>query len=265
MRKTLRLTNRQTWALLEADWLADDGPVRLSNALALDDLSRSLVLAHARIVMACAEAEDGLKLTAAGNFQRRFVERMVDEFCWPDYESETIWRVNKVINEQDFLPLHFLHALLSVARLGRKTKGVFRLTRLGRSLLPPDDGGALNATLFHATFKRYNLAYLDAMQATDNFHRQIGLTLYLLGQFGERPRPTEELMAACTLPIDPLQTDYPIIPEVVFAARVLRYLEWFGLLKTKSRAANDEVFARPLYCKTPLYDRFLSFDLGPPK
>ena len=91
---------------------------------------------------------------------------------------------------------------------------------------------------------------------------RFGLTLYLLGRFADQPRAAGELLIPCTLPIDPVPSDFPIKPETVFDARVLRYLVWFGLLKTKQRAANDEVFALPLYRKTSLYDRFLSFDLG---
>ena len=121
----------------------------------------------------------------------------------------------------------------------------------------------MNATLFEATCHNYNLAYLDPMAAEDNYQQQIGLILYLLAQFGDRPRTAADLVVGCTLPIDSVQTDLSHKPESVFAVRVLRYLVWFGLLETAQRAANDELFARPLYRKTPLYDRFLSFDPGP--
>ncbi len=125
MKTTLRIANKQIRALLEADWLADDGPVRLNSALSLDDLSGAPVLVHARTVIARMDAENGLKLTQTGNFQRKFVERMVDEFRWPGYQREEFWFVGKVINEPDFTPLHFLHVLFDVARIGRKYKGTF--------------------------------------------------------------------------------------------------------------------------------------------
>ena len=47
----------------------------------------------------------------------------------------------------------------------------------------------------------------------------------------------------------------------MFRARVLWYLEWFGLLEVVPLAANDELNERYRYRKTPLFDRFLSFDV----
>lgn len=245
-------------ALLDTDWRTD-GPIRLNESLSLSELSGSLVLGHARRVMRDMAADTGVKLTATGNFSRRFVERMVQEFRWPGYQPEEVWRLNKVLNELDFTPLHFLHALIDVAGLGRKYKGTFRLTRSGRSLLAPEAAGELNAVLFDAACHRYNLAYLDRFDATDSFQPQLGLTLFMIGKVAESPRSPQQLLAAGTLPIDPPRSDFPFRPESLFRYRVLRYLEWFGLLKKIPVAANDEWIERDLYRKTPLFDRFLSF------
>jgi hypothetical protein len=130
-------------ALLNADWLSE-GPIRLNESLSLNDLSGSLVLNHARIVMGHMAAKTGVKLTTTGNFNRKFVEQMVREFAWPGFEAEVVWRLNKVLNEPDYMPLDFLHALIDVAGLGRKHKGTFRVSRLGRSLLASEAAGALN-------------------------------------------------------------------------------------------------------------------------
>ncbi len=247
-------------ALLQADWRGD-GPIRLNDSLSLPDLSGCLVLDHARLVMREMAADKGVKLTATGNFSRKFVERMVQEFRWPGYEPEKAWWLNKVLNEPDFTPLHFLRALIDVAGLGRKYKGTFRLSRLGRSLLAPEAAGELNAVLFDATWHRYNIAYLDGMPATDGFQPQLGLTLFMIGKVAHIPRSAKQLLTAGTLPIDPPESEYPYYPEATFRARVLRYLEWFGLLEAMPVAANDELIERYLYRKTPLFDRFLSFDV----
>ena len=50
-------------------------------------------------------ADKGVKLTATGNFNRSFVERMVQDFRWPGLEPDVVWRHNKVLNEPDFVPL----------------------------------------------------------------------------------------------------------------------------------------------------------------
>ena len=90
---------------------------------------------------------------------------------------------------------------------------------------------------------------------------QIGLTLFLMSKLAGTPRSPEDLLAITTLPIDPPQSDFPFRPESVYRARVLRYLEWFGLLETAPMAANDQAGEPHLYRKTPLFDRFLSFDV----
>ncbi len=121
--------------------------------------------------------------------------------------------------------------------------------------------GELNAVLFDATFNRYNLAYLDHRPVKESFQAQIGLTLFLMSKVAGTPRSQEDLLAITTLPIDPPQSDFPFRPESVYRARVLRYLEWFGLLETTRMAANDQAGEQHLYRKTPLFDRFLSFDV----
>ena len=105
--------------LLDANWLSE-GPIRLNESLSLSDLSGCLVLNHARLVMEHMAANKGVKLTTTGNFNRKFVEQMVRDFRWPGFEPDVIWRYNKVLNEPDYVPLYFLHALIDVAGLGRK-------------------------------------------------------------------------------------------------------------------------------------------------
>jgi len=255
---TVRLTSEQVYALLDADWLAE-GPVRLNTALTLDDLSGSLVLDHARLVMEHLEVDGGVKLTATRAFNRKFVARMVEDFRWPGYEPERVWRLNKVLNEADFMPLDFLHAILDVAGLARKVKGTLRATKKGRALRPPEAAGKLNAVLFEATFQRYNLRYLDRMVFKDDFQPQIGVILYLMRAFPAVPRTAGELYRATTLPIEPSEKLPLYKPENVFRRRVLTYLEWFGLIERTDRAANDEWADYGLFAKTPLFDRFLSF------
>jgi hypothetical protein len=258
--KAVRLNSEQAYALVQADWLAD-GPVRLNTALTLDDFSGSLVLTHARLVMEHLEADAGVKLTATGAFNRKFVTRMVEDFRWPGFEPKEVWRMNKVLNEADFTPLDYLHAILDVAGLARKHKGTLRATKKARSLRRPEAAGKLNAVLFEATFQRYNLRYLQrwAFEHEDDFQPQIAVILYLMRAFPAVPRTAGELYRATTLPIESSEKSPYYKPENAFQWQVLSCLEWFGLIERTSRAANDEWSAPYLFAKKPLFDRFLSF------
>ena len=42
---------------------------------------------------------------------------------------DELFRVNKVLNEYDFVPLELLHFLLIERKLGRHYKGAFKLTK----------------------------------------------------------------------------------------------------------------------------------------
>lgn len=254
----ISLTQNQVMDLLEADWL-EDGPIRLNDDLAVDDLSGSIVFRHARLIMRHMDMENGIKLTTSGNFCRKFVEQMVEEFDWPGYDAEDVWRYNKKLDQPDFPPLHFLHALLSVAGLSRKYKGILRLSRLGKGLLANERAGELNVVLFEATFHAFNLGYLDRYQPNDDFQPQISLTLYLISQFADRSKTAADLMVVTTLPDDTPRPESFIKPENIFEARVLRYLVWFGLLEKRQAADNDDFAKLYMYRKIPFYDQFLSF------
>jgi hypothetical protein len=74
-----------------------------------------------------------------------------------------------------------------------------------------------------------------------------------MSKVAETPRSPEELLAMTTLPIDPPQSDYPFRPEAIFRVRVLRYLEWFGLLEKVRLAANDQVEQQHLVRPFPVF------------
>ncbi len=68
-------------------------------------------------------------------------------------------------------------------------------------------------------------------------------------------------MRGTTLSMKPPDSKFPWRPAAAFQWRVLRYLEWFGLMAKDTLAANDDWRSPYVYSKTPLFDRFLSFHL----
>ena len=200
---------------------------------------------------------EGVRLTSAGNLNRRFVEDMLGALQWPHWKPERLLSVTKVVNERDVLPLHFVRILLSLAGLARKYRSRFRLTRKAKPLIEPEAAGRLNALLFTTTFTRYNLAYMDMAVAEDEFAPQSGLILYLLGKVGGSWRSADELVRATTLPLDPRHPYLTL--GLLYRSRVLRYLECFGLVERSAMAANDDWRNVELFRITPLYERLLTF------
>lgn len=252
------LTEQQASALVHDD-LDGAGPCLMNEDLTLTDLAVTSVVPNARILMAELDGK-GAKLTAKGNLNRKLVESLVDRFQWQGHPAERIRHMNKVINEDDYTPALYLHAVLKLAGLARTEKGFLKLTKKGKALLPEEAAGKLQAVLLRTTFTRYNPAFLDRYEMKEIFSWQISLILYLIGQFNDDWRPADALMRSVTIPCkeaDDART--PDTPWRTFEARVLRYLCWFGLIEEKQAAANDDWFQPRLYRKTPLYSRMIRF------
>jgi hypothetical protein len=257
------------WTLLDPDTLGrflnartlGDSPTRINANLNLRDLEGSRVLNHARLVLSALEEEGGAKLTATGNISRKFVARMVEEFRWPDHEKEVIYSLNKVVNEEDFLPLHYLHVVMKEAGLLRKYKGLLKPSRLGRAMLDEGAAGELMRLLFTATFDTFNIAYFDWVPIRSWPQEQAGLVLYLLSQAASEWTPPDILMRRTAIPTQEV-IDAPYdFPEFAFSGRILCYLVWFGLMEMRPPRTLDKIAVKREYMKTALYDRFLAFDM----
>jgi hypothetical protein len=135
--------------------------IRLEPDLINAEISGSAVTANALILLRRAAETGGLKLTATGNLSRAVVEEMFGIIQAPDYDKNELLRFQKVINEPDFLPLHFVRILTQTAKLIRTHRGKLVPTSSGRRILALEQHGPLQAVLFHVAFWRLNLAYFD--------------------------------------------------------------------------------------------------------
>jgi hypothetical protein len=254
----IQLTQSQFYAFIE-DRLDGHGPCQVQEDLPLGALAGTTVLPNARLFMTALE-DCGAKLTARGNLNRKFVDTLLDRLQWPDDPATEIREVCKVVNEQDFAPAAYLHAVLRLAGLIRAGRGQVKRARKAEMLLPVEHGGKLQALLFRTTFARFNPAYLDRYDMPEVFAPQISLILYLTGQFCTDWREAGALMRGVTFPTEELtEPRYPALRVAAFEARVLRYLCWFGLMERARPAANDDWSQPRLYRKTALYEQMLRF------
>ena len=133
---------------------ASNHAIRLEPDLADAEISGSAVTANALILLRRAADTGGLKLTATGNLSRAVVEEMFGIIQAPDYDKDELLRIQKVINEPDLLPLHFIRILLQAAKLIRTHRGKLLPTPLGRRILAAEQHGPLQALLFHVALWR---------------------------------------------------------------------------------------------------------------
>ena len=115
--------------------------IRLEPDLANAEISGSAVTANALLLLRRAAETGGLKLTATGNLSRAVVEEMCGIIESPDYDKDELFRFQKVINEPDFLPLHFIRILTQAAKLLRTYRGKLTPTPLGRRILAAEQHG----------------------------------------------------------------------------------------------------------------------------
>ena len=257
------------WTLLEFDSFnalrrepsRDGSAIRLTANISDADLVASAVASNALRLLQKAGHSGGLKLTASGNLSRAVVAEMRDALEWPGYNKDEEFRFHRVINEPDFLPLHFVRILCQGAGLMRRYRGSLRLTQVGKRVLTASGRGGLQAILFHVTFWLTNLASFDRVPLASWPQSDIGIVLWCLSTSALGWETPERLMRLCTVPVIGVLEAKWDFPRSAFEVRVLRPLTWFGVLESRQDEPVDSEPTRPRYRKTPFFDQFVSFDV----
>ena len=258
------------WTMLEFDSFnalhdepsANNNAIRLEPKLTATEVSLSAVAVSAMLLLRRAAETGGLKLTATGNLSRAVVEGMLG-IEWPDHDKAELVQYNKVINEPDFLPLHFLRVLMQAAKLLRTHRGKLVPTPLGRRILKVERYGPLQALLFHVGFWHLNLGYFDGYPLESWPQSQMGIILWSLSASAHDWLSRETLTRLCTSPVIGVLESRWDFGSSAMEVRILRPLVWFGLLEWRAEGRSlTEVVERRLYRKASLFDRFVKFNVG---
>ena len=240
---------------------ATNTALRLASDLTVNETNASAVARNALHLLGDAARGGSLKLTATGNLTRAVVAKMIDLFDWPDFDKTEVFRLNKVINEPDFLPLHFVRLVAEAAGLVRRNRGFLRPTVLGRDLSGGPQRRALLAVLFHVAGWHCDLSYFGHGLHGAWPQRDIGVVLWSLSVAAGDWESRERLTRLCTIPINGVLDAQWDSGSVAMEARILRPLLWFGLLEYRNDAPlGDRYGGRHFFRKSALFDRFLQFD-----
>jgi len=258
------------WTLLTFDSLralrrapsARQNAIRIANNLSADEIAGSAVTRNTLILLRQAIERGGLPLTAAGNLSRAAVAEMRGLIEWPHYNQADAFRLNKVINETDFLPLHIVRMLAQAATLVRAQSGKLVTTPLGKSMPSDERQGSLPAILFHLAFWHMDLGYFGRGLLGSWPQADIGVVLWSLSVSAGDGQTSEKLTRLCTIPEPATLTGTWDRSAYAMEARILRPLLWFGLLEYRSENIPDSRFAaRHYYRKSALFDRLLTFEV----
>jgi hypothetical protein len=236
--------------------------IHIANDLRADEIAGSAVAHNTLILLRQAIEHDGLPLTATGNLSRSMVAEMCKLIEWPHYDQADAFRLNKVINEPDFLPLHIVRLLAQAATLVRAQRGKLVATPLGKSMQSDARQGSLPAILFHLAFWHMDLGYFGRGLLGSWPQADIGIVLWSLSVSAGDWQTSEKLTRLCTIPEPAILSGTWDRSAYAMEARILRPLLWFGLLEYHSEKIADSRFtARHYYRKAALFDRLLAFDV----
>jgi hypothetical protein len=230
------------WTLLTIDSLralrrepsARQDAIRIANDLRSDEIAGSAVTRNTFILLRQVIERGGLPLTTTGNLSRAAVAEMRSLIEWPHYHQADAFRLNKVINEPDFLPLHVVRILAQAATLVRAQRGKLAATPLGKSMLSDERQGSLLAILFHIAFWRMDLGYFGRSLLGSWPQADIGVVLWSLSVSAGDWQTSEKLTRLCTIPEPATLTGTWDRTAYAMEARILRPLLWFELLEYRS-------------------------------
>jgi hypothetical protein len=194
------------WMLLAFDSLralqrepsAAHHAIRIANTLSVDEIADSAVARNTLILLRQAIEDSGLALTATGNLSRAVVADMRKLMEWPNYDQADAFRLHRVINEPDFLPLHVVRQLAEAATLVRPQGGKLLATALGKSMLSQARQGSLLAILFHLAFWHTDLGYFCRGLLGSWPQADAGVALWSLSVCANEWQPAEKLARLCT-------------------------------------------------------------------
>jgi hypothetical protein len=239
------------------------GAIRFAVDFSPEEIGQSAVARNALILLHSASVGLGLKLTTTGNLSRSVVAEMCDLFNWPGFDKTEAFRLHKVINEPDFLPLYFVRHLVETAELVRQRKGYLKTSPAGQQVLEDPARQALQALLFHVALWGIDLGYFGRSLHREWPQRDIGVLLWSLSVVANGWESSKRLTRMCTIPINGVLEAQWDTGTMAMEARILRPLWWFGLLEHRQEEVAGRRFeASHFYRKAPLFDRFLSFKVN---
>lgn len=252
----------ESFNALRSEPSKENRALSLANDLTLDEILMSAITRNMLIFLQKASVGDGLKLTAKGNLSRTVVGEMLDLFEWPEFEKDAAYRYYKVLNEADFFPLFFVRHIATQAKFVRPYRGALRLTKLGRDMQKEPKRRSLQAILFHVTFWHADLSYFGRGMFGTWPQFDAGILFWSLSVSASTWQTSETLTRLCAIPIIGVLESTWDSGSMLVEARILRPLLWFGLLEYRSEEIPGIWLGhRHFYRKSPLFDRFLEFDV----
>ncbi len=255
------LSPEQVNRLIYSNWDDEKFPLKFNKELKLKDLKHSPFFNNTRLFLnTLLELSNEITATATGNLNRKIVKLIFDKMMVDDDDRDSILKYNKVINEDDVLPLHIIRIVCEQIGIIKKKSKKFYVVKKYQSFLSDSKAGELFYLLFYNYFRKFNLGYLDRLTELECIQNTLGYSLYRLGEECNNYQKIEKLPKKVFLPAVREEIDKnPLLqrfPSWVLTSRIIEPLEEFGLLECQYK--KDDLHSEVVKVrKSKLFDKFI--------
>lgn len=226
----------------------DDSDPLLGNSKLLDAVQKAIGFAR---------DNDGIGLTKSKAFNRKFASWAAENFNWPEYSADQLLRIQKVLNEEDVIPVLVLHELMISMKLGRHSRGKWRFSKKAEALVQTP--GVLQATLTQGLLFEFDHSRLQRYPFVAPGNWNIWLNVINV----EAQGGVSEAALLKTF----YGVEYSCAGDREFWGHasflmwhVLKPLSWLGYLEATKLDGRHSPSDRTIYTKTPLWQKTFRLD-----
>ena len=257
------LTPQQATSLMGPDWPGSDTPIRINESLPEEEAREIRFVTNSRIFLETASEKGGLPSTRAGNLKRKEVAYFLEKMKFTPDRVERIRNGRTVINEKHVRPLNILRVFLETAGLIDHRDGGFHPTSKGLSMLEARKTPELMRYLFVAYFRKFDLNYFTRCHEWNEFREILPYSLYRFSKLDDQWYRIDIIANRVLLPSIFELADQRGEKRLAsaYSALILKPLSKFELLEGRKLGIKGIEDFDPQFRKTPLFDRFIEFDL----
>ncbi len=227
----------------------------------LDDsdplLGRSKLLDAVQKAVGFARKNDGIGLTKGKAFNRYFATWAAENFNWPEYSAERLLRIQKVLNEEDVIPVLVLHQLMISMKLGRHVKGKWQFSKQAEALVQTP--GVLQTALTKGFLFEFDHRRLQRFPFVAPGNWDVWLNVINVEAHGG---VSEAALLKTFYGVECFGAgDRRFWDHCSFLVwHVLKPLSWLGYLGVVELDGQHSPSDRTIYIKTPLWQRTFTLD-----
>ena len=228
--------------------ILDDADPLLGSSKLLDAVQKSV---------AYAQENDGIGLTKSKAFNRKFATWAAENFNWPEYSASELLAIQKVLNEEDVMPVLVLHELLISMKLGRHVKDKWRFSKKANALVMTP--GALQAELTKGFLFEFDHTRLQRSPFIAPGNWDIWLNVINVEAHGG---VSEAALLKTFYGVECVAAgDRDFWDHASFLTwHVLKPLSWLGYLEGTEQDGRFSPLGRGIFAKTPLWQRTFQLD-----